>query len=246
MYDIVVADARAPRDGRFIEKLGNYNPNTNPATIKLDTDRALYWVMTGAQPTETARSILSRKGVMLRKHLQVGVNKGAITQEEADKRFAAWLKDKEAREQAQLDKLAKEQAEADKARLAAESKVNEARAAEILKKQSEMLAAEKAAEEAAASEEAEAPADDAAAEAPAEESVAEEAPAIEAKEKAPAAEAEEPAAETPAAEAEAPAAEAKEEAPAAEAEEAAEAKEEAKEETPAEEESTKEEEKKAE
>ena len=246
MYDIVVADARAPRDGRFIEKLGNYNPNTNPATIKLDTDRALYWVMTGAQPTETARSILSRKGVMLRKHLQVGVNKGAITQEEADKRFAAWLKDKEAREQAQLDKLAKEQAEADKARLAAESKVNEARAAEILKKQSEMLAAEKAAEEAAASEEAEAPADDAAAEAPAEESVAEEAPAAEAKEEAPAAEAEEPAAETPAAEAEAPAAEAKEEAPAAEAEEAAEAKEEAKEETPAEEESTKEEEKKAE
>lgn len=246
MYDIVVADARAPRDGRFIEKLGNYNPNTNPATIKLDTDRALYWVMTGAQPTETARSILSRKGVMLRKHLQIGVNKGAITQEEADKRFAAWLKDKEAREQAQLDKLAKEQAEADKARLAAESKVNEARAAEILKKQSEMLAAEKAAEEAAASEEAEAPADDAAAEAPAEESVAEEAPAAEAKEEAPAAEAEEPAAETPAAEAEAPAAEAKEEAPAAEAEEAAEAKEEAKEETPAEEESTKEEEKKAE
>ncbi len=230
MYDIVVADARAPRDGRFIEKLGNYNPNTNPATIKLDTDRALYWVMTGAQPTETARSILSRKGVMLRKHLQIGVNKGAITQEEADKRFAAWLKDKEAREQAQLDKLAKEQAEADKARLAAESKVNEARAAEILKKQSEMLAAEKAAEEAAASEEAEAPADDAAAEAPAEESVAEEAPAAEAKEEAPAAEAEEPAAETPA----------------AEAEEAAEAKEEAKEETPAEEESTKEEEKKAE
>ncbi len=246
MYDIVVADARAPRDGRFIEKLGNYNPNTNPATIKLDTDRALYWVMTGAQPTETARSILSRKGVMLRKHLQIGVNKGAITQEEADKRFAAWLKEKEAREQAHLDKLAKEQAEADKARLAAESKVNEARAAEILKKQSEMLAAEKAAEEAAASEET--AAEETAAEAPAEEKVAEEAPAAEAKEEAPAAEAEEPAAEAkeeaPAAEAEEPAAEAKEEAPAAE--EKAEAKEEAKEEAPAEEEPAKEEEKKAE
>jgi len=97
VYSIVVADVRAPRDGRFIEKLGIFNPNSHPAKVELHEDRALYWVMTGAQPTETARSILSSAGVMLRKHLQVGVLKGAITQETADSRFEEWKKQKDAK-----------------------------------------------------------------------------------------------------------------------------------------------------
>ncbi len=90
LYDIVVADARAPRDGRFIEKLGNYNPNTHPATIELKEDLALQWLRNGAQPTNTAKTILSSHGVLLRKHLQLGVDKGAITQETADAKLAAW------------------------------------------------------------------------------------------------------------------------------------------------------------
>lgn len=90
LYDIVVADARAPRDGRFIEKLGNYNPNTHPATTLIKSDKALQWLLNGAQPTNTARNILSKHGILLRKHLQVGVTKGAITQEEADKKWEAW------------------------------------------------------------------------------------------------------------------------------------------------------------
>lgn len=97
MYSIVVADARAPRDGRFIEKLGTFNPNVHPAHIELHEERALYWVMTGAQPTETTRTILSNSGVMYRKHLQVGVVKGAISQETADQRYESWKKDKEAK-----------------------------------------------------------------------------------------------------------------------------------------------------
>ena len=228
MYDIVVADARAPRDGRFIEKLGNYNPNTDPATIDLNTESAFNWVMNGAQPSDTARNILSTKGVMLRKHLQVGVNKGAITQEEADKRFAEWLNTKESKEQAIVDGLAKVKSDDAKARLAAETKVKEARAEALAKKQSEMIAAEeaaaKAAEAEAAGEEevAEEVAADAAPEAEAtEEAVAEsvEAPAEEAK--AEEAQAEEAVAEP----VEAPAEEAKEEPVEAKAEEAAPAEE---------------------
>ena len=145
LYDIVVADARSPRDGRFIEKLGNYNPNTDPATIELNTERAFDWVMNGAQPSDTARTILSNKGVMIKKHLQVGVNKGAITQDEADKKFAAWISEKEGKVTAKVEGIAKEKADADKARFAAETKVKEARAEAILKKQSEMIAAEEAA-----------------------------------------------------------------------------------------------------
>lgn len=95
LYDIVVADARSPRDGRFIEKLGNYNPNTNPATVVLKTSIALEWLLKGAQPTHTARNILSAHGVLLQKHLQLGVSKGAITQEEADKKLADWQANKE-------------------------------------------------------------------------------------------------------------------------------------------------------
>jgi small subunit ribosomal protein S16 len=94
LYDIVVADARSPRDGRFIEKLGNYNPNTHPATIQLKEESALQWLRKGAQPTHTVRTILSSHGIMLRKHLQLGVDKGAITQEVADERLAAWQRDK--------------------------------------------------------------------------------------------------------------------------------------------------------
>lgn len=95
IYDIVVADARAPRDGRYIEKIGSFNPNTHPATIVLEEDRALSRLMTGAVPTDTARNILSKMGIMLRKHLQVGVEKGAIPQEVADKRFEDWKSGKD-------------------------------------------------------------------------------------------------------------------------------------------------------
>lgn len=95
LYDIVVADSRSPRDGRFIEKLGNYNPNTNPATIRINNEQALHWLMIGAEPTDTTKSILSRAGVMYRKHLQVGVRKGAHTQEVADQKYQAWWAAKE-------------------------------------------------------------------------------------------------------------------------------------------------------
>ncbi|ROT47644.1 30S ribosomal protein S16 [Candidatus Cardinium hertigii] len=89
-YDIVVADARSPRDGRFIEKIGNYNPNTAPSTIRLNEASALKWLFQGAQPTDTVKGLLSKQGIMLRKHLQIGVNKGAITQEQADEKFRLW------------------------------------------------------------------------------------------------------------------------------------------------------------
>ena len=111
LYDVVVADVRAPRDGRFVEKLGTYNPNTDPATINIDEDRAFKWVMDGAQPTDTVRAMLSYKGVMLKKHLQIGVIKGAITQEEADSRLESWLKDKELQIKKKVDRLASEKSE---------------------------------------------------------------------------------------------------------------------------------------
>ena len=95
LYDIVVADASAPRDGRFIEKLGNYNPNTSPATILLKEESAMQWLLKGAQPTNTVRNLLSAQGILLKKHLQVGVNKGALTQEEADKKLGVWKQEKE-------------------------------------------------------------------------------------------------------------------------------------------------------
>ena len=134
MYDIVVAESTSPRDGRFIEKIGTYNPNTDPSTVALKSERAVYWLMVGAQPTDTARSVLSHEGVMYRKHLQVGVNKGAITQDQADERFTTWKEDKENRKAgaAETKTQTKEQARA--ARLEAERKVNEARAEAIAKK----------------------------------------------------------------------------------------------------------------
>ena len=141
IYDVVVADARAPRDGRFIEKIGTYNPNSDPAAINLDADKAFEWVMKGAQPTDTVRAMLSYKGVMFRKHLQVGVDKGAITQEDADKKLEAWIADKESKIQGKVDSLSKDKATKAKARFEAESKVKEARAESLKKKAQEAEAA---------------------------------------------------------------------------------------------------------
>ncbi|UII27978.1 30S ribosomal protein S16 [Fulvivirga maritima] len=134
MYDVVVADARAPRDGRYIEKIGRYNPNTDPATVELNEDKAFDWVMKGAQPTDTVRAMLSYRGIMLKKHLQIGVNKGAITQEEADKKFDAWLQEKEAKITTRRDQIAKDAAATAKARKDAETKVKEARAEALKQK----------------------------------------------------------------------------------------------------------------
>ena len=207
MYDIVVADSRSPRDGRFIERIGRYNPNTNPAAIDLDQDRAVYWLMVGAQPTDTAGSILRYKGALMKKHLQVGVAKGAISQEVADERFAAWVQAKEAKVAGKVESLmsAKDKAKAD--RLEAEAKVRATRQEAIDARDAAKRAEEEAAEAARlAAEQAAAAAINASAtpEAAAEEVVAEaEAPA----EEAPAAEAPaaEAVAELPVAEAPAPA-----------------------------------------
>jgi small subunit ribosomal protein S16 len=165
-YPIVVADSRAPRDGRFIERIGSYNPNTNPATISLDFDRALYWVETGAQPTDTVRSILSKEGVMLMKHLNGGVKKGAFSQEEAEKRFNAWKAERaKVADAAQAKADAKAAADA-KARHDAEAEKNRIKGEAVAKKKAEKLAAEEAAaKEALAAETA---AEEAPAEAPAE------------------------------------------------------------------------------
>jgi small subunit ribosomal protein S16 len=160
MYDVVVADARAPRDGRFIEKLGTYNPNTDPATIVLDENKAFDWVMKGAQPTDTVRAMLSYRGILMKKHLQIGVIKGALTQEQADAKFEAWKAQKDSTITGKVDRLAAEKAAAAKARLEAEAKVKEARAEALRAKQAEIDAQNAPAEEVAeATEEVEAPAD---------------------------------------------------------------------------------------
>jgi small subunit ribosomal protein S16 len=196
-YWVVAADARAKRDGRYLEKIGTYNPNTNPATVDLDIDAAVKWLENGAQPTDTARTLLSYRGALLKHHLQGGVSKGALTQEDADAKFEAWLEDKENRIQAKVDGLSKEEAKAQADAFAAEKAVNEKRVSDA-KALEEEAAAAVAAEEAAANPEVE--------EAPVAEEVKEEATVTEAKEEAPVAEVKE----------ETPAAEAKEEAPVAE------------------------------
>jgi small subunit ribosomal protein S16 len=214
MYDIVVAESTSPRDGRFIEKIGSYNPNTDPSTVVLKSERAVYWLMVGATPTDTARSVLSHEGIMYRKHLQVGVNKGAITQEQADEKYTTWKDDKQNRKDSAADTKTQSKEQARATRLEAEKKVNDARAEAIVKKNKveEPVVEAPVAEEAPAVEEApvaEAPVAEAAPvvdEAP----VAEEAPAVET---APVVEAAPAAEETPVAVAEAPVAEA---APAAE------------------------------
>ena len=128
-YWIIAADARSKRDGRYLEKLGAYNPNTNPATIELDVDGAVNWLQNGAQPTDTARAILSYKGVMLKKHLAGGVAKGALTEEQAEKKFEAWVTEKEAKVASKADSLAKAEGDAKAKALEAEKAVNEARTA---------------------------------------------------------------------------------------------------------------------
>ena len=127
-YHIVAADSRAPRDGKFIEKLGVYNPNTNPATIELNFEKALYWLQNGAQPSDTARAILSYKGVLMKKHLLDGVRKGAFDETVAEEKFNQWLADKASKIQAKVDRLKAEGTSDLKSRIEAERKVNEARA----------------------------------------------------------------------------------------------------------------------
>ena len=144
-FHIVVADSRSKRDGRLIEKLGIYNPITNPATIELDVDAAVSWLNKGAQPTDTARAILSYKGAMLKKHLQGGVAKGAFDEAEAEKRFNEWLENKEKAVQGKVEGLATAKTEAKKAALDAEAKVNEARVSAKKQAEEEAIAAEEAA-----------------------------------------------------------------------------------------------------
>lgn len=133
-YHIVAADSRAPRDGKFIEKLGTYNPNTNPATIDLNFEKALGWLLKGAQPTDTCRAILSYKGVLYKKHLLGGVAKGAFTETEAEARFNKWVEAKNGKIEAKTNKLASDAKSAEKARLTAEAKIKEDRAKAIAEK----------------------------------------------------------------------------------------------------------------
>ena len=155
IFDIVVADSRSPRDGKIIEKIGTYNPNHNPASIVLNNEKALEWVMKGAQPSDTARAILSYKGVMYKKHLQVGVLKGALKQEDADKKLEAWLKEKESQIDKKVTKLEKDRVDSEKKRIDAEKAFNKKREEENKKKLEAKLAAEEEAkEEAPAAEEA--------------------------------------------------------------------------------------------
>ncbi len=146
IYDIVVADARAPRDGKFIEKLGQYNPHSTPAGIVLKADRALYWLTVGAQPTDTTRKVLSVSGVMFKRHVQIGVEKGAITQEQADAKYNAWMAEKEAARAQKIAKLGDTKAAAKKAAFDAETKKKEDKAAAIAKAEADMIAAAEAAE----------------------------------------------------------------------------------------------------
>lgn len=174
-FDVVVTDSRSPRDGKFIEKIGTYDPLTIPATIKLDEDKAFSWLMNGAQPSDTVKAMLSYRGVMLKRHLQIGVVKGALTQEQADAKLAAWKTEKDQKIQSKKDNVSKTKQDAAKARKEAETKIKEARA-EAIRKKAE--AAEAAATAAAAP--VEAPAEAPVAEAPATETPAGDAPAAEA------------------------------------------------------------------
>lgn len=187
-YHIVIADGRAPRDGKFIEKIGTYNPLVKPADIDLDFEKALYWLQTGAQPTDTVRAILSYKGILYKNHLQKGVTKGALTQEQADAKFDGWLKDKEAKIAGAASEVENESRDDRKKRLDAEKKVNEERAKMLAERRLAELKAEQAevAEEVVAETEAEVA--DETTEAPAEAETAPEAETAEVKEEAPKAE----------------------------------------------------------
>ena len=159
-YQIVIADSRAPRDGKFIERIGSYNPNTNPATVDLKFERALYWMQVGAQPTDTVRNILSREGGLVKKHLREGGLKGAFDEAKAEEKFAAWKSQKQASVDAVKAKDSEKAKAVAAARLEAEKEVNKAKAEIVAQKKAELAAAEaaKQAEEAAANAEAEAPA----------------------------------------------------------------------------------------
>ncbi|MFT5602569.1 MAG: small subunit ribosomal protein S16 [Flavobacteriales bacterium] len=157
-YHIVAADARAKRDGRFIEKLGTYNPCTNPATIELDSDKALDWILKGAQPTDTVKALLSYKGVMFRKHLAKGVLKGALTQEQADAKYTTWSEAKAGIITAKVDSLSKAESDAAAKALAAEKAINDARAKEIAAANAPVVEEAPATEEEAPVTEEEAPA----------------------------------------------------------------------------------------
>ncbi len=189
-YWIVAADSRAKRDGKFLEKLGTYNPNTNPATIDIDVDHSVKWLQNGAQPSDTARAILSYKGIMLKHHLLGGVRKGALTEEQADEKFNAWLEEKENTIAAKVGGLDKAKAEAKAKALKAEKEVSEKRALAAVEAEApeadavveETPAAEEAAEAAPVVAEVaeEAPvAKEAAKEAPAAKEAVKEAPAAE-------------------------------------------------------------------
>jgi len=126
-YWIVAADSRSKRDGKLLEKIGTYNPNTNPATVDLDVDAAVKWLQNGAQPTNTAKSLLSYKGALLKNHLAVGVRKGALTEEQAEEKFKAWLEEKEGKITGKSERIAKDAADKKATILANEKAVNEAR-----------------------------------------------------------------------------------------------------------------------
>jgi small subunit ribosomal protein S16 len=134
LYDVVVADARSPRDGRFIEKIGTYNPLTVPATIELNDDKAFRWLMNGAQPSDTVKAVLSYRGIMLKKHLQIGVIKGALTQEQADAKLQEWIRSKTTKIESKRDSISQTKEATAKARREAETKIREARAEAIRKK----------------------------------------------------------------------------------------------------------------
>ena len=150
-YWLVAADSRAKRDGRYLEKIGTYNPNTNPATVEIDISRAITWLERGAQPTNTARTLLSYKGAMLKHHLNGGVRKGAMTQEEADKKFDTWIKEKEEKIQAKKDSLSQADKESATKRLNAEKEASEKRLANA--KAKEETKVETSSEETPAAEE---------------------------------------------------------------------------------------------
>ena len=173
-YWVVAADARSKRDGRYLEKIGTYNPNTNPATLKIDVDSAVSWLQNGAQPTDTARNLLSEVGAMLKNHLVNGVKKGALKEEDVETKFEAWLADKASRNTAYVEKLSKAKADEKAKTLAAEKEVSEKRKADA---EAAIAEQEAAAEEAAAEE--------AALEAAAEEAASEAAPEADAEEAAP-------------------------------------------------------------
>jgi len=141
-YYIVVADSRAPRDGKFIERIGSYNPITNPATVELDFDKALDWLQKGAQPSDTIRNLLQQKGVMYKNHLLKGVKKGALTEEQAEQKFQEWISEKQKELDGVIQKIKSDIESEEQARHAAESKIRESMAAELARKRSELIVAD--------------------------------------------------------------------------------------------------------